>query len=82
MVVPRDAGISQQLVDPRSVYKHYSPYDLVSLAQEVCMYMYVFIIDRWMATIELATSLYIRYNMLTILYKQPLLENYKLLLTK
>lgn len=35
LVVPRDAGISQQLVDPRSVYKHYSPYDLISLAQEV-----------------------------------------------
>lgn len=34
-LVPVDPSVSSQLVDPRSVYKHYNPYDLVSLAQQV-----------------------------------------------
>lgn len=41
LTVPRDDQVTQQLVDPRGVYKHYDPYDLVSLAQQVIMKMSV-----------------------------------------
>lgn len=34
-IVPVNPTVSSQLVDPRSVYKHYNPFDLVSLAQQV-----------------------------------------------
>lgn len=33
--VPREESVSQQLVSPRMVHKHYDPQDLVSLAAQV-----------------------------------------------
>ena len=34
-IVPREETVTQQLVSPRLVHKHYDPHDLVSLAAQV-----------------------------------------------